>query len=33
MPVAVILVAGALALIAVSLAGRPPEREVLERFF
>ena len=33
MPVAVILAAGALALILVSLVGRPPERAVLERFF
>jgi Na+/proline symporter len=33
MPVAVILAAGALALILVSLAGRPPERAVLDRFF
>ena len=33
MPVAVILAAGALALVLVSLAGRPPERVVLDRFF
>ena len=33
MPVAVILGAGALVLVLVSLAGRPPERAVLDRFF
>jgi hypothetical protein len=33
MPVAVILAAGALVLVLVSLATRPPERAVLERFF
>ncbi len=33
MPVAVILVAGALVLIVVSLMGRPPARAVLDRFF
>ena len=33
MPVAVILVSGAVALVLVSLAGRPPDRDVLARFF
>jgi SSS family solute:Na+ symporter len=33
MPVAVILVSGAVALVLVSLAGRPPGRDVLARFF
>ena len=33
MPVAVILVASAIVLVGVSLAGRPPDRTVLDRFF